>query len=34
MRIGRYTAAVLDAMRIAMALFLAALGVLAWRRLR
>ena len=31
---GRYTAAVLDAMRIAMALFLAALGALAWRRLR
>jgi protein SCO1/2 len=32
--IGRHTAAVLNGVRIAMALFLAALGFLAWRKLR
>ena len=31
---GKHTAAVLNALRVAMALFLAALGYLAWRRLR
>ena len=31
---GRHTAAVLNALRIAMVLFLAALGLLAWRKLR
>jgi protein SCO1/2 len=32
--VGKHTAAVLNALRVAMALFLAALGYLAWRKLR